>query len=556
MKRLFSTKKNKIPPFSYYRSKYKLVNNKNKSKILKNQKKRVTKIKNLILHQYQQYYKDEKSLKSKRNTIQLLIMLGLGVNLNSNINQTSDFLFESIVFEKLTTNPVTGEFFSKPCGRCLTCGNRKSDGVDCRSMVNYANEIELNTGKKVKLKFNLDCKEAGIYGAQCTTCNEWYVGQTATSFSTCFNGHRRVWKRGVIEDYQNEEKHQSLFDHYKQHHSEFFSLYENEPCKGFDKAYDVYFLDSYLGSRGLTEKKDKWKIKLKFDPVTNINASTKDQAETRALPVSDQLSSKQIIKDKSDKVATVKNVNQKEDTQTNESLESFNIQQTYKDSSGIIKPIHYHKELKIRGKDDEALIINKKIDGIAHNFKFAKEDFAITNDTTSIIREGGFGKVYLLKKFPTISVNFRHAKKYSQANHEDRLDKGRNYPKEHKFVVKSTNYAAKNSGSHNCLEVVIMQKLSIRNPKLSVYLDHVYIDTNKTYSSGIYNGQLLTLMDYMQYDLQEVLLFFDTKIDKEKDSKNRFRKDFDGPYFRLPDWKDFQELSKSVDRLFSTLFRL
>ena len=160
-------------------------------------------------------------------------------------------------------NKGTEEFYSKPCGKCLTCGNRKSDGVDCRSMVSFANEIELNTGKKVKLKFNLDCKEAGIYGAKCTTCNEWYVGQTATPFSTRFNGHRGVWKRGVIEDYQNDEKHQSLFDHYKQHHSEFFNLHENEPCKGFDKAYDVYFLDSNLGSRGLTEKEDKWKVKLK-----------------------------------------------------------------------------------------------------------------------------------------------------------------------------------------------------------------------------------------------------------------------------------------------------
>ena len=181
--------------------------------------------------------------------------------------------------------------------------------------------------------------------------------------------------------------------------------------------------------------------------------------------------------------------------------------------------------MKIARKVDEILIIDKTIDDRPHKFNFNKEDFndVITNDDKSTIKKGGFGTIHLLKK-------------HSLPDSVGHLDGGERVY--HKFVVKSTDYSAEKS--FNSLEVVIMRQLAIRNPELSAYLGHVYFDKHQNYSSGIYNGQLLTIMDYMQYDLQEIMLFFDNSQDKRKDSKNRFRKDFDGQVESIIDTARFR----------------
>ena len=171
-----------------------------------------------------------------------------------------------------------------------------------------------------------------------------------------------------------------------------------------------------------------------------------------------------------------------------------------------LKPDHYHNSMKVSRKNDEELhvqITNKLVNldnrqsfiKQTCNFTFTKYDFAVTNSNASIIKSGGYGKIYLVKKFCS-----------SQYISNDNCDI------EHKFIIKSAKYSAKADGSHNDLEVMILSKLKQANPDLCAYLNHVYIDTNKNYSSNIFDGQLLTLMNYMEYDLQEILFCFDTLI--------------------------------------------
>ena len=68
---------------------------------------------------------------------------------------------------------------SKGCGKCALCGNFKG----FETMVTTTDKIKTKDGRIFKLKQELDCKDFGIYVAQCTTCQETYVGQTVTSFS-------------------------------------------------------------------------------------------------------------------------------------------------------------------------------------------------------------------------------------------------------------------------------------------------------------------------------------------------------------------------------------
>ena len=80
---------------------------------------------------------------------------------------------------------------SKKCNKCSTCGNFGKH----KNMVTETGTITTKSGQIIKLKQNLNCKNFGIYAAQCLICEEIYVGQTINSFSKRWTGHRQIWKK-------------------------------------------------------------------------------------------------------------------------------------------------------------------------------------------------------------------------------------------------------------------------------------------------------------------------------------------------------------------------
>ena len=90
-------------------------------------------------------------------------------------------------------NMINNGGCSHACGRCALCGNFKI----FESMVTTTDHIKTKNGKLFKLKQQLDCRDYGIYAAQCTTCQEIYVGQTVTTFSKRWTAHRSTWKKIV-----------------------------------------------------------------------------------------------------------------------------------------------------------------------------------------------------------------------------------------------------------------------------------------------------------------------------------------------------------------------
>ena len=70
------------------------------------------------------------------------------------------------------------EGISGPCGKCALCGNHGSHN----SMVQLMKHIRTPNGVRPLTK-NLNCKDYRIYAACCKNCDNYYVGQTMTSFS-------------------------------------------------------------------------------------------------------------------------------------------------------------------------------------------------------------------------------------------------------------------------------------------------------------------------------------------------------------------------------------
>ena len=85
--------------------------------------------------------------------------------------------------------------FSRACGRCGLCGNFG----DLENMVWETNKVERSDGVRLNVKHRLDCRDSGVYAAQCLICREFYVGQTMNRFNTRWNGHRSVWREVIDE---------------------------------------------------------------------------------------------------------------------------------------------------------------------------------------------------------------------------------------------------------------------------------------------------------------------------------------------------------------------
>ena len=143
---------------------------------------------------------------------------------------------------------------SKRCGRCGLCGHIKG----FENMVMDTEHIKTKDGKIFKLKQQLNCKNYGIYVAQCTTCQETYTGQTVTPFSKRWTAHRRTWKKianktnntnkannkndGNNNNNNKEKKkndEQALYQHYENYHPEEIKKIQNQ----LSKAYKIIFVE-------------------------------------------------------------------------------------------------------------------------------------------------------------------------------------------------------------------------------------------------------------------------------------------------------------------------
>ena len=87
--------------------------------------------------------------------------------------------------EKLSFSAYEGMDIFGPCGRCALCGNHGSRN----SMVPLMKHIRTPNGER-RLKQKLNCKDYGIYAAGCKNFDNYYVGQTMTSFSQRWTKHR------------------------------------------------------------------------------------------------------------------------------------------------------------------------------------------------------------------------------------------------------------------------------------------------------------------------------------------------------------------------------
>ena len=89
-------------------------------------------------------------------------------------------------YKKLSFGPLEGKDggISGPCGKCALCGNHGSHN----SMVPLMKHIRTPNGVR-PLTQKLNCKDYGIYAACCKNCDNYYVGQTMTSFSQRWTKH-------------------------------------------------------------------------------------------------------------------------------------------------------------------------------------------------------------------------------------------------------------------------------------------------------------------------------------------------------------------------------
>ena len=89
----------------------------------------------------------------------------------------------------------------------------------------------------LKFKYELNCGDYGIYAARCKICQEVYVGQTCTSFSTRWTGHRSTWAKFNFKDDGRNDK-TALCRHYAKLHCKVF---KRKPA--ISDCFEVFFVD-------------------------------------------------------------------------------------------------------------------------------------------------------------------------------------------------------------------------------------------------------------------------------------------------------------------------
>ena len=141
-------------------------------------------------------------------------------------------------------------------------------------MVNETTTFINAHGKSYKISQTLTCKDYGIYMLQCCECLTskrrpigTYIGQTTTSFSIRFGGHRNCWKEAKKDlaklrnpGDKNDDRYAIAMHMVKTHG--YKSLPELEEC------YDVTFL-CRPAPKDLDVYEDKYKHRMK----ANINVN-------------------------------------------------------------------------------------------------------------------------------------------------------------------------------------------------------------------------------------------------------------------------------------------
>ena len=119
----------------------------------------------------------------------------------------------------IQTSTKTRNESSSPCNKCALCGNHGQHS----SMVQTVNAVTNKDGIIIHLFQNLNCSNFGIYAAQCTICNQLYIGQTKNKFSIRWTAHRFFWNIKFSE-YNTDQA--ALLKHYYNHH---YSTHANKP---------------------------------------------------------------------------------------------------------------------------------------------------------------------------------------------------------------------------------------------------------------------------------------------------------------------------------------
>ena len=154
---------------------------------------------------------------------------------------------------------------SDECGKCLLCGNygiKTNPNRKLEAMIRKTNSIVGEDGKCHSLREYITCKDSGIYCAICIQCEinkirKLYVGQTATSFSKRWSGHRHSYKTKIKANNNSTDLTDvaALALHTQKFHPDKVTL-------PLHLVYNVVFLqkadtiDVHIGE-------DRWKHKLK-----------------------------------------------------------------------------------------------------------------------------------------------------------------------------------------------------------------------------------------------------------------------------------------------------
>ena len=93
-------------------------------------------------------------------------------------------------------------------------------------------------------------------------CSGTYTGQTCTCYRIRWTGHRTLWLNPKpVSDADGTTDETALLDHYRIHHpTELAMMQADTLTRGFDRAYEVTFVDSCTGS--LDNLEDRWKHKI------------------------------------------------------------------------------------------------------------------------------------------------------------------------------------------------------------------------------------------------------------------------------------------------------
>ena len=114
-------------------------------------------------------------------------------------------------------------------------------------MVVATSTISAKQGKTIQIKAALNCKDHGIYAAQCKICSEFYVGQTKNPFATRWSSHRHCWNKMItsresgsvsFKDERDREQN-ALFLHYWKNHRPVVNKLPK-----ISEAYRVIFIES------------------------------------------------------------------------------------------------------------------------------------------------------------------------------------------------------------------------------------------------------------------------------------------------------------------------